>query len=99
LKLALKGRPDYPDALAELGHYYLILRNYVAAERPLQRALKLDPDHLLANFYLLMLYTRTRDPRGQEQSRRYDDLQKQREEKNEELLRMVTVKPFDRPQP
>ena len=99
LKLALEARPDYPDALAELGHYYLILRNYVAAGRPLQRALKLDPDHLLANFYLLMLYTRTRDPRGQQQSTRYDDLQKQREEKNEELLRMVTVKPFDGPQP
>jgi tetratricopeptide (TPR) repeat protein len=94
LKLALKARPDYPDALAELGHCYLTQRNYLAAEKQLRRALELDPDHLLANFYLITLYVRTNDPRQQQQSKHYADLLKQREDKSDEFLRMVTVRPF-----
>ena len=99
LKVALQVRPDYPDALAELGHYYLIQKNYLAAEKQLRRALALDADHLLANFYLDTLYARTNDPRQQEQSKHYADLLKQREEKSDELLRMVTVQPFVDTQP
>jgi Tfp pilus assembly protein PilF len=99
LTLALKARPDYPDALAELGHYYLIQQNYRAAEKQLRRALELDPDHQLANFYLISLYARTNDPRRQEQSDHYADLLKKREEKSNEFLRMVTVQPFVEPRP
>jgi tetratricopeptide (TPR) repeat protein len=94
LKLALKARPDYPDALAELGHCYLTQHNYLAAEKQLRRALELDPDHLLGNFYLITLYARTNDPRQQQQSKHYADLLKQREDKSDEFLRMVTVQPF-----
>jgi tetratricopeptide (TPR) repeat protein len=99
LKIALQRRPDYPDALAELGHFYLIQKNYLAAEMQLRRALALNADHLLANFYLDTLYARTNDPRRQEQSKHYADLLKQGEEKSDEFLRMVTVQPFVVTQP
>jgi len=83
--------------LAESGNYYLLKKDYSESERRLRRALEIDPDHLSANFYLLTLYTRTRDPRREAQAKHYDELQKVREEKNLELLRMVEVHPFDSP--
>jgi len=97
LQSALKARPDYPDALAELGQYYFVRRDYAEAEKQLQRALKLNPDHMQANFYLLSLYARTRDPRHDIQSKRYDELQRLRETKSQEFLRMVEVRPFEAP--
>ncbi len=97
LELALKAQPDYADALAELGHYYLLRKDYGQSEMQLRRALEIDPDHFSANFYLLTLYTRTGDPRRESQSKRYDDLQKLREEKSREFLRMVEVRPFETP--
>ena len=97
LQTALSARPDYTDALAELAQYYLVRRNYSDAEKQLQHALNLNPDHMAANFYLLSLYARTRDPRRDTQSKRYDELQKLREAKSQELLRMVEVRPFEAP--
>jgi tetratricopeptide (TPR) repeat protein len=97
LQSALRAKPDYPDALAELGKYYFVRRNYAEAEKQLQRALKLNPDHMEANFYLLSLYARTRDPRHDIQSKRYDELQKLRDAKSQEFLRMVEVRPFETP--
>jgi tetratricopeptide (TPR) repeat protein len=97
LQSALTAKPEYPDALAELGKYYFVRRNYAEAEKQLQRALKLNPDHMEANFYLLSLYARTRDPRHDIQSKRYEDLQKLRDTKSQELLRMVEVRPFEAP--
>ena len=93
-KLALQAKPDYVDALAELGHYYLLEKRYKDAENYLDRGLQLDPDHLKANFYLLTLYTRTADARRETQSKRYDQLQKFREEKTREFLRMIEVHPL-----
>jgi len=97
LRSALRAKPDYTDALAELGQYYFVRRNYDEAEKQLQQALKLNPDHMAANFYLLSLYTRTRDPRSENQSKRYDELQKLRDTRIQELLRMVEVRPFETP--
>lgn len=97
LETALKAKPDYVDALAESGHYYFVKREYAEAERQLVHALKLDPNHLAANFYLLSVYTRIHDPRSDAQAKHYAELQRLREEKNMELLRMVEVRPFDTP--
>jgi tetratricopeptide (TPR) repeat protein len=94
---ALKAKPDYADALAELGQYYLVRRDYVEAEKRLRRALDLDPDHIPANFYLLTVYTRTRDPRREAQAKRFHELEKLRDEKTQEFLRMVEVRPFTTP--
>ncbi len=97
LDLALKMRPDYTDALAESAHYYLLRKNYAESEKRLRRALETDPDHFSANFYLLTLYTRTGDPRREAQAKRYEELQKMREQKSLEVLRMVEVRPFENP--
>jgi tetratricopeptide (TPR) repeat protein len=97
LELALNASPDYADARAELGHYYLLRKNYPESEKQLQRTLQIDPDHLAANFYLLTLYTRTADSRREAQAKRYDDLQKLLDEKSQEFLRMVEVRPFATP--
>lgn len=95
LELALKAKPDYADAFAELGHFYLLKKNYSESEKRIQRALQIDHDHFAANFYLLTLYTRTGDSRREAQASRYQELQKIREEKSREFLRMVEVRPFE----
>ena len=97
LNLALTVKPDYPDALAELGQYFLTQKDYSQAEKTIQRALQLDPDHFSANFYLLTLYTRSADPRREQQAKRFADLQRLRDEKTQEFLRIVQVRPFDTP--
>jgi tetratricopeptide (TPR) repeat protein len=95
LQQALKAKPNYADALAELGQYYLIRKDYEQAAANLDRALQIDRDHFAANFYLLTLYTRTGDPRREGQAKRFEELQKLRDEKTQELLRIVEVRPFE----
>jgi tetratricopeptide (TPR) repeat protein len=97
LELALQGKPDDADALAELGQCYLVQKDYARAEQQIQQALKIDPDHISANFYLLNLYIRTGDPRREAQAKRFDELQKLRDQKVQEFLRMVEVDPFKGP--
>src|SRR2546421_7388629 len=97
LQEALKARSDFTDALAELGQYYLKRRDYQQAEKQIQLALKIEPDHYAANFYLLMLYTRTKDGRQEAQAKRFDELKKVLAEKTQEFLRIVDVRPLESP--
>jgi tetratricopeptide (TPR) repeat protein len=97
LQLALKAKPDYTNALAELGQYYLMQKDYAQAETYIRRALEFDPDYLAANLYLLTLYTRTQDSRREEQAKHFEELQKLRDEKAQELMRIVEVRPFETP--
>lgn len=97
LQEALKANPNYTNALAELGQYYLMKKEYAQAETQIRRALELDPDYLAANLYLLTLYTRTGDARREEQARHFEELQKLRDEKAQELMRVVEVRPFETP--
>ena len=97
LKTALSFQPDYTDALAQLGHYYLVRKDYSHAEEQLQHALKIAPDHYSANFYLLILYTRTGDSRREEQTKRFEELKTLLNEKAQDLLRSVEVRPFETP--
>ena len=97
LQEALKGHADYVDALAELGRYYVMRKDYQQAESQLQRALKIEPDHYRTNFYLLMLYTRTKDPRQEAQAKRFDELKNLLAEKTQEFLRIVNVRPVETP--
>ncbi|HKW65123.1 MAG TPA: tetratricopeptide repeat protein [Candidatus Acidoferrum sp.] len=97
LQEALKGHADYVDALAELGRYYLMRKEYKQAENRLHHALKIQPDHYTANFYLLMLYTRTKDPRQEAQAKRFDELKNLLAEKTQEFLRIVNVRPVETP--
>jgi tetratricopeptide (TPR) repeat protein len=95
LQQALKISPDYANALAELGHYYLMRKDYEPAAKQLHRALELDPDNYSANFYVLTLYTRTKDPRREAQAKRFDELQKLLDQKVQDFLRIVEAHPFE----
>ncbi len=97
LREVLKDRPDDADALAELGQYCLMRKEYKQAEKHLERALKVDPDHYAANFYLLTLYTRTKDSRRAAQEQRFEALKKLLAEKTQDFLRIVEVRPFENP--
>jgi tetratricopeptide (TPR) repeat protein len=97
LQLALKTNPDYANALAELGQYYLMKRDYGQAEAQIRRALELDPDYLAANLYLLTLYSRTGDSRREAQAKHFEELEKRRDERAQELMRIVEVRPFETP--
>ena len=94
---ALAARPNYADGLAELGEYYLLVKDYGEAEKQIRRALEIDPDHYAANFYLLNLYTRKGDPRHEAQAKRFEELKKLLDEKTREFLRIVEVRPFEAP--
>lgn len=94
---ALKTRVDDADALAELGNYYLIRKDYGQAEKQIEHALKIDADHYAANFYLLTLYTRTKDARQEAQAKRFEELKKLLAEKTQEFLRIVEVRPLEVP--
>jgi tetratricopeptide (TPR) repeat protein len=97
LQQALKANPEYTDAMAELGQYYLLRKDYVHAGEEIRHALKLDPDHFAANFNLLTLYTRTGDSRREAQEKHFGELQKRLDEKTQEILRIVEVRPLDNP--
>ncbi|HEX8882268.1 MAG TPA: hypothetical protein VF749_19640, partial [Candidatus Acidoferrum sp.] len=71
--------------------------NYEQADKLIQRALKIDPDHYEANFHLLMLYSRTKDPRQEAQAKRFEELKKLLVEKSQEFLRIVEVRPIETP--
>jgi tetratricopeptide (TPR) repeat protein len=94
---ALKAKPEYADARAELGQYYLTRKDYTNAEKQIRSALSIEPGHFSANFYLLTLYTRTGDSRREEQAKRWEELQRLRDEKTQEYLRIVEVRPYDTP--
>ena len=97
LQEVLSTKRDYPDALAELGQCYLLMKDYPRAEQYFNQALKSNPDHYTANFNLLTLYRRTGDGRSAAQQARFDELQARLEEKSQEFRRVIEVRPLDNP--
>ncbi len=97
LGLAIGSNPQYADALAELGQCHLMGKDYELAGREFRQALEINPNHYAANFGLLTLYTRTRDPRESVQAKRFEEVKKLREETTQEFLRIVEVRPYQVP--
>jgi cytochrome c-type biogenesis protein CcmH/NrfG len=97
LKQSLAQRPDQPDTLAELGQISVTKREFSQASDYLDRAVKLDPDNYGANFGLLQLYARTADPRRDQQSKRFDEIKKEKEEQNRETMRAIEIRPSESP--
>ena len=97
LQQALKANPDYTDALAELGQCYMMKREYDSAGKLLRQALEINPNHYTANFNLLTLYARTKDPGEAAQAARFEEVKKLREEKAQEFLRIVEARPYPVP--
>ena len=93
LKLALQARPDYADAYAEMGLVQMKQKEYAPAAEALEKALKLRPDGYAANLNLLILYQRTKNPKAEEQSKRFEQLKEERAQRAMEFLRTIEVKP------
>src|SRR6266850_2127412 len=93
----LKLRPQDSRGKLALGAAFFRAKDYARAEKLIRHALAIDPDHYSANFYLLTLYTRTRDARQEAQAKRFDDLKKLLAEKTQEFLRIVEVRPLESP--
>jgi len=93
LMLALQTRPDYADAYAELGLVHLKQKEYAPAEEALKKALKLNPASYAANLNLMILYQRTKNPKAEEQSKRFDQLKEERAQRAKEFLRTIEVRP------
>jgi tetratricopeptide (TPR) repeat protein len=96
VRRSIEANDSYADAWAELGLLQTRSGNYSEAERSLQKALALDPENYQATVNLTTLYTRTRDPRREEQAARLEALQKKRGERAQEFLRQIEVVPPSR---
>jgi tetratricopeptide (TPR) repeat protein len=93
LKEALKLRPQYADAYAELGLIYLKQKQYAEAEKNLRQALDLNPDGYTANLNLMILYQRTKDPRADDQAEKFGKIRAERAERSKEFLRTIVIQP------
>ncbi len=90
---AIQANPAYADAWAELGLLQTRAGQYAEAEQSLQKALSLDAENYQATVNLTALYTRTRDPRRDQQAARLDALQKKRGERAQDFVRIVEFVP------
>lgn len=91
---AVEANPAYADAWAELGLTRFRRRELAQAEAALRKCLELEHDSYLGNLHLLMLYERTKDPRHDEQERRFEAIKVQREEKADDFRRVIEVRPY-----
>ena len=85
--------PDRPDVLGELGQVYIASHDYRQAQAYLDRAVTQDPENYGANFGLLQLYARTGDPRREQQSKRFDEIKSKDEERYQEMMRTIELRP------
>ena len=93
LEAALALNDKSPDAWAELGLVQMREGGYAEAEASLGKALALDPNHYAATVNLAALYGRTKDPRREATAARVETLQKQREARAQDFLRLIEVVP------
>ena len=93
LRVALKAYPDYADAYAEMGLVHLKQKDYLGARDDLQKALEIDPNNYTANLNLLILYQRTKDPKADEQARRFKQVSQERAQRVKDFLRTIQVRP------
>jgi tetratricopeptide (TPR) repeat protein len=93
LQMALKMRPDYADAYAEMGLVLMKRKDFAGAKDDLSKALAIDPDNYTANLNLMILYQRTKDPKADEQAKRFEQVRQQRAQRTKEFLRTIEVRP------
>jgi len=93
LEMAMKRYPNYADAYAERGLVHLKQKDYADARSDLQKALKINPDNYTANMNLLILYQRTKDPKADEQAKRFEHVRQERAQRVKDFLRTIEVRP------
>jgi len=92
LQKALRTYPNYADAYAEMGLVRLKQKDYSEALEALQKALAINPDSYTANLNLMILYQRTKDPKTDEQAKRFDQVSKERAQRAKDFLRTIQVR-------
>ncbi|HEY7212601.1 MAG TPA: tetratricopeptide repeat protein [Bryobacteraceae bacterium] len=91
LAASIAAEPNYADSHAELGLARLHLGDIPAARQEIEQALRLDPNSYLANRDLLALYERTKDPLAAAQRQKLGQLESQRVERQDLMLRTIKV--------
>jgi tetratricopeptide (TPR) repeat protein len=91
---SIQFNPSSPEPYAELALLQIRRSDYALAEKNLDTAIQIAPDHYRTNLNLLMLYQRTKDPRAQQQANRVKELDKAGEERERLLLRSLEVRPY-----
>ena len=93
LEMALKTYSNYADAYAERGLVHLKQKDYADAKSDLQKALEINPDNYTANLNLMILYQRTKDPKADEQAKRFEQVRQERAQRVKDFLRTIEVRP------
>jgi tetratricopeptide (TPR) repeat protein len=91
---AAEANPSGAEPYIDLGQLHIRAKEYDLAAEALNRALQLAPDNYSANFNLLLLYRRTKDPRAELQSQRLAKMQQTSEERERMLLRSLDIRPY-----
>jgi tetratricopeptide (TPR) repeat protein len=91
---SIEAEPGYAESHAEFGAARMHLGDLAGARKELDRALALNPDSYIANGNLLALLQRTKDPRASFQEERLHQLDAERSEKQELLLRTIRINPY-----
>jgi Tfp pilus assembly protein PilF len=76
-----------------MGLVHLKQKDYPGARNDLQKALDINPDNYTANLNLMILYQRTKDPKADEQAKRFEQVRQQRAQRAKEFLRTIQVRP------
>ena len=86
---AISREPDCVECHAERGRAEIEMKEFTVANRDLEAALRLNPDDLPANEYLLILYQKTKNAHIEEQRRRLAEANKKQNVKQREMLRPI----------
>jgi tetratricopeptide (TPR) repeat protein len=92
LQRSINADPNYAESHAEIAVTKLHLHDIDRARQEVDLALKLNRDSYLVNADLLILYQWTKDERLTEQRNRLDQLDAERSQKQELMLRTIQVR-------
>ena len=62
-------------------------------EATCRRRLEINPDNYTANLNLMILYQRTKDPKADEQAKRFEQVRQERAQRVKDFLRTIEVRP------
>jgi len=89
LERSIRVDPNYAESHAELALAQLHMHYTDTALREIETAAKLNPDSYLVNTNLLIVYQWTKDPRVSAQKKRLEQLDVERSQKQELMLRTI----------
>jgi Flp pilus assembly protein TadD len=92
LKESLRLLPNQASVLSELGQIAVGEGNNAEASAYLDRAIQLDPDNYSGNYGLLLLYARTKDPRREQQAKRFEEIKGKKDARDLEMMRSLEIR-------